>query len=62
MFQLPDLIATQDPLPTSDDVFWTMVWQENVRVVVRLSSDVDPSQIPVRKYWYFIVTVSKLQK
>ena len=46
-------IATQDPIPTEDGDFWPMVWEQDVRVIIRLSSDKDFSdsgkQARVRK-------------
>lgn len=39
----PNFIATQDPLLTEDSVFWLMVWENNVRTIIRLSTDVDGS-------------------
>ncbi|KAK7066712.1 hypothetical protein SK128_027990 [Halocaridina rubra] len=32
-------IATQDPWPNQDDDLWQLIWEHNVRIIVRLSND-----------------------
>ncbi|KAL7639489.1 UNVERIFIED_CONTAM: hypothetical protein RMT77_009990 [Armadillidium vulgare] len=41
-------IATQDPLPDQDEAFWLMVWQNEVSIIIRLSSD--SVEFPVAQY------------
>ncbi|CAH2098481.1 unnamed protein product [Euphydryas editha] len=46
--QLRKFIATEHPMENNVDNFWTMVWQENTRVIVMLTSaeeESDPSHI-----------------
>jgi tyrosine-protein phosphatase non-receptor type 23 len=50
----PSFIATQTPLPCSQQDFWTMIWQQSVEIVVCLLSDAEipkPSPSTTAIYW-----------
>lgn len=50
----PSFIATQTPLPCSQQDFWTMIWQQSVEIVVCLLSDAEiPKSSPSTSaiYW-----------
>ncbi|KAK4036584.1 hypothetical protein OUZ56_028630 [Daphnia magna] len=50
----PSFIATQTPLPCSQQDFWTMIWQQSVEIVVCLLSDAEipkPSPSTSAVYW-----------
>ena len=36
---LPEVVATQGPLPETKGDFWRLVWQENARVIVMLCNE-----------------------
>ncbi|KAF7367404.1 hypothetical protein MSAN_00803000 [Mycena sanguinolenta] len=44
-------IATQGPLEATFGDFWTLVWQQNVHVVVMLTREVEGAQIKCGTYW-----------
>ncbi|EKM60366.1 uncharacterized protein PHACADRAFT_246239 [Phanerochaete carnosa HHB-10118-sp] len=44
-------IATQGPLPATFTDFWTLCWQENVRVVVMLTREVESALVKCGNYW-----------
>ena len=47
----PDFIATQGPLENTCEQFWTMVWQENVEVMINLCKLVEKNKIKCHLYW-----------
>ncbi|KAF9912639.1 hypothetical protein EC991_010065 [Linnemannia zychae] len=44
-------IATQAPLPTTFLDFWKVIWEQNSRVVVMLTREVEMGRIKCHKYW-----------
>ncbi|KAG0268112.1 hypothetical protein BGZ95_002600 [Linnemannia exigua] len=44
-------IATQAPLPTTFLDFWKVVWEQNSRVVVMLTREVEMGRVKCHKYW-----------
>ncbi|KAF2000052.1 tyrosine-protein phosphatase-like protein non-receptor [Amniculicola lignicola CBS 123094] len=44
-------VATQGPLPATFNDFWNMVWQQDIRVVVMLTSEKEGGQIKAHNYW-----------
>ncbi|KAE8186986.1 hypothetical protein CF335_g7295 [Tilletia laevis] len=44
-------IATQAPLPTTFEHFWTMCWEQNVRVVVMVTREHEAGRIQAHRYW-----------
>ncbi|KAF9120676.1 hypothetical protein BGW39_011187 [Mortierella sp. 14UC] len=44
-------IATQAPLPTTFLDFWKVIWEQNSRVVVMLTREVEMGRVKCHKYW-----------
>lgn len=44
-------IATQGPLPTTFNDFWSVVWQQDVRVIVMLTAEQEGGQVKAHNYW-----------
>ena len=44
-------IATQGPLPSTYRDFWTLCWEQNVRVIVMLTKQHEGGQIKCGDYW-----------
>ncbi|KAH9075747.1 hypothetical protein EDB83DRAFT_2515442 [Lactarius deliciosus] len=44
-------IATQGPLPETFNDFWSLVWEQNVHVIVMLTREVEGSTIKCGNYW-----------
>ncbi|KAL1837686.1 hypothetical protein VTJ49DRAFT_3512 [Mycothermus thermophilus] len=44
-------IASQGPLPTTFEDFWTMVWDNDVRVIVMLTAESEGGQTKCHAYW-----------
>ncbi|KAJ7102489.1 hypothetical protein B0H15DRAFT_985670 [Mycena belliarum] len=44
-------IATQGPLEATFGDFWTLVWQQNARVIVMLTREVEGAQVKCGAYW-----------
>ncbi|KIY62980.1 hypothetical protein CYLTODRAFT_426494 [Cylindrobasidium torrendii FP15055 ss-10] len=44
-------IATQGPLEATFNDFWTLVWQQNVHVIVMLTREIEGSSIKCHRYW-----------
>ena len=44
-------IATQGPLPATFNDFWNVVWQEDVRVIVMLTAELEGGQVKAHNYW-----------
>ncbi|KAH0551007.1 hypothetical protein GP486_007633 [Trichoglossum hirsutum] len=44
-------IATQGPLPTTFQDFWSVVWEQDVRVIVMLTAEVEGGQLKCHIYW-----------
>ncbi|KAF9535790.1 hypothetical protein CPB83DRAFT_842337 [Crepidotus variabilis] len=44
-------IATQGPLPATFTDFWTLVWQQNVHVIVMLTREVEGAMVKCGSYW-----------
>ncbi|KAI0063162.1 hypothetical protein BV25DRAFT_451974 [Artomyces pyxidatus] len=44
-------IATQGPLPETFNDFWTLVWEQNVHVIVMLTREVEGATIKCGNYW-----------
>ncbi|KAL4069294.1 hypothetical protein J3A83DRAFT_4250288 [Scleroderma citrinum] len=44
-------IATQGPLPATFVDFWTLVWEQNVHVIVMLTREVENSMVKCGTYW-----------
>lgn len=45
-------IATQGCLPSTTPDFWHMVWQENTRVIVMTTKEIERGKVSYKK-WYF---------
>ncbi|TKW54008.1 Tyrosine-protein phosphatase 1 [Colletotrichum tanaceti] len=44
-------IATQGPLPATFEDFWSVVWEQDVRVVVMLTAESEGGQLKCHPYW-----------
>lgn len=44
-------ISTQAPIPATFNDFWNVVWQQDVRVVVMLTAEMEGAQVKAHKYW-----------
>ncbi|KAL2866815.1 uncharacterized protein BJX67DRAFT_372260 [Aspergillus lucknowensis] len=44
-------IATQAPVPDTFDDFWRVVWEQDVRLVVSLTAEVERGQVKCHPYW-----------
>ncbi|KAI1813499.1 hypothetical protein GGS20DRAFT_475864 [Poronia punctata] len=44
-------IAAQGPLPTTFDDFWSVVWDQDVRVIVMLTAEEEGGQLKCHPYW-----------
>ncbi|KAG0051935.1 hypothetical protein BGZ89_003361 [Linnemannia elongata] len=44
-------IATQAPLPSTFLDFWKVIWEQNSRVVVMLTREVEMGRVKCHKYW-----------
>ncbi|KAH7883981.1 hypothetical protein F5I97DRAFT_1813161 [Phlebopus sp. FC_14] len=44
-------IATQGPLPATYVDFWTLVWEQNVHVIVMLTREVENAMVKCGSYW-----------
>ncbi|KAG6334230.1 hypothetical protein ID866_4860 [Astraeus odoratus] len=44
-------IATQGPLPATFIDFWTLVWEQNVHVIVMLTREVENAMVKCGTYW-----------
>lgn len=44
-------IATQAPIPATFNDFWRVVWEQDVRVIVSLTAEVEGGQIKCHQYW-----------
>ncbi|KIK80733.1 hypothetical protein PAXRUDRAFT_157888 [Paxillus rubicundulus Ve08.2h10] len=44
-------IATQGPLPATFVDFWTLVWEQNVHVIVMLTREVENAMVKCGTYW-----------
>ncbi|KZF22708.1 hypothetical protein L228DRAFT_268093 [Xylona heveae TC161] len=44
-------IATQAPIPATFDDFWRVVWEQNVRVIVMLTAEMEGGQLKCHPYW-----------
>lgn len=60
-------IATQGPVPDSMAAFWQMIWEQNVSLVVMVTSEVEGGKLKCHRYWpdqyertatYGIITVA----
>ncbi|RDL38263.1 uncharacterized protein BP5553_02603 [Venustampulla echinocandica] len=44
-------IASQGPLPATFDDFWSVVWDQDVRVIVMLTAEKEGGQVKCHPYW-----------
>uniref|UniRef100_L2GHM9 protein-tyrosine-phosphatase n=1 Tax=Colletotrichum fructicola (strain Nara gc5) TaxID=1213859 RepID=L2GHM9_COLFN len=44
-------IATQGPLPATFDDFWSVIWEQDVRVIVMLTAESEGGQLKCHPYW-----------
>ncbi|OZJ06905.1 hypothetical protein BZG36_00056 [Bifiguratus adelaidae] len=44
-------IATQGPLPTTFEDFWTMCWEQQVHALVMLTKETEMGRIKCHRYW-----------
>ncbi|KAK1460218.1 protein-tyrosine phosphatase [Colletotrichum melonis] len=44
-------IATQGPLPATFEDFWSVVWEQDIRVVVMLTAESEGGQLKCHPYW-----------
>lgn len=44
-------IATQGPMPTTYNDFWTLCWEQNVSVIVMLTRQVEGAHVKCGDYW-----------
>ncbi|KAJ3516157.1 hypothetical protein NM208_g14878 [Fusarium decemcellulare] len=44
-------IATQGPLPATFEDFWSVIWEQDVRVVVMLTAESEGGQLKCHPYW-----------
>ncbi|PHH75459.1 hypothetical protein CDD80_2361 [Ophiocordyceps camponoti-rufipedis] len=44
-------IASQGPLPATFEDFWSVVWEQDVRVIVMLTAETEGGQLKCHPYW-----------
>ncbi|KAI1388467.1 uncharacterized protein F4822DRAFT_429091 [Hypoxylon trugodes] len=44
-------IASQGPLPATFDDFWSVIWDQDVRVIVMLTAESEGGQLKCHSYW-----------
>ncbi|KFA74717.1 hypothetical protein S40288_03924 [Stachybotrys chartarum IBT 40288] len=44
-------IATQGPLPATFEDFWSVIWEQDVRVIVMLTAESEGGQLKCHPYW-----------
>jgi protein tyrosine phosphatase len=44
-------IATQGPLPATFEDFWSVIWEQDVRVIVMLTAETEGGQLKCHPYW-----------
>ncbi|KAJ5373716.1 hypothetical protein N7517_005722 [Penicillium concentricum] len=44
-------IATQAPVPDTFDDFWRVVWEQDVRLIVSLTAEIERGQVKCHRYW-----------
>lgn len=44
-------IATQAPLPSTFDTFWSVVWQQNVRTICMVTREFESGRVQSHNYW-----------
>ncbi|KAK3372971.1 hypothetical protein B0T24DRAFT_248559 [Lasiosphaeria ovina] len=44
-------IASQGPLPATFDDFWSVIWDQDVRVIVMLTAESEGGQLKCHQYW-----------
>ncbi|SPO03528.1 related to protein-tyrosine-phosphatase [Cephalotrichum gorgonifer] len=44
-------LATQGPLPSTFDDFWSVIWDQDVRVIVMLTAESEGGQLKCHAYW-----------
>ncbi|KAH6656684.1 hypothetical protein BKA67DRAFT_513742 [Truncatella angustata] len=44
-------IASQGPLPTTYDDFWSVIWDQDVRVIVMLTAETEGGTLKCHPYW-----------
>jgi len=44
-------IASQGPLPSTFDDFWSVIWEQDVRVIVMLTAESEGGQLKCHPYW-----------
>ncbi|KAI8958406.1 hypothetical protein F5Y11DRAFT_360032 [Daldinia sp. FL1419] len=45
-------IASQGPLPATFDDFWSVIWDQDVRVIVMLTAESEGGQLKCHPYWH----------
>ncbi|KAF2725035.1 hypothetical protein K431DRAFT_216391 [Polychaeton citri CBS 116435] len=44
-------ISTQAPIPATFNDFWSVIWQQDVRVIVMLTAEKEGAQVKAHNYW-----------
>ncbi|KAJ5788074.1 hypothetical protein N7457_003064, partial [Penicillium paradoxum] len=44
-------IATQAPVPDTFNDFWRVVWEQDVRLIVSLTAEIERGQVKCHRYW-----------
>ncbi|XP_063635716.1 tyrosine-protein phosphatase non-receptor type 11 [Cydia splendana] len=55
-------IATQGCLPTTIYQFWSMIWQEDVRVIIMTTKEIERGKVKCERYWPHLNKTDSIMK